>query len=379
MQDMIVSVYESQIINQQISYYILKEEYKNEKTGFVNEGLKEAGTWIKNKITAFIKLVKSWLEKLGNLIKRIFKWIAGAVNKVLVFLKLKKKPQEIDGSKLKESEKKKIKKAVDDANKAIATVATKKDVAAPPKLNAEDGKKYTEQQNSIADAVLKDFIDNYQEIADKEGNSILKTIYTKIISNAQKLQPMVFKMANTEKKEVTLFDTNLAISGLTDRVLALTETNRIIISIRNMQSSDVLKFGHNQVDEYKKNPQAVDDNMNFIISQSKKVSKEQILSSKKEVTTDESREKISTILLFLSKRSVDPINKQYNEAKKTIKDLISMLEGYLDSLSTDTRDFASTLITIVNKYMGCSTTLYREFVDFASFLYNESLSIVNQF
>lgn len=140
MQDMIASIYESKIINQQISYYILKEEYENEKTGFVNEGFKEAGAWIKNKVIAFVKLIKSWIEKLGNLIKRIFKWITGAVNKVLVFLKLKKKPEEIDCSKMKESDKAKAQEAAKKANKAIAVATIKKNASAPPKLNEEDAK-----------------------------------------------------------------------------------------------------------------------------------------------------------------------------------------------------------------------------------------------
>lgn len=380
MQDMIVSVYESKIINQQISYYILKEEYENEKTGFVNEGFKEAGAWIKNKVTAFVKLIKSWIEKLGNLIKRIFKWITGAVNKVLVFLKLKKKPEEIDCSKMKESDKAKAQEAAKKANKAIAAATIKKNTSAPPKLNEEDAKKYTKEQNDAADNIIKDAISdlekNMQDANSDPNTKLMGDFYKELINAIKNNKPIILKMVSTQQEKITIFDTKLAAVAFSSRLGFLSGTlssfqelvDFPIEEINNMSPAEM----HTALMAMKQGVQDGIRELEKQLSDATQIKKDNILSSKKSLNREEYLDEIDGLLLLISKNATAPITKKYNEAKQISSSMINKMQKCKYEEAT------SAITGIMTSYMNLTTKSYNEIIDFANFLYTEAIGAINK-
>lgn len=70
--------YQTQILNQNVSMFILKEQYASTTNEILFENnlellreeeesrLQKAGAWIKEKVQKFIKMIKDWLAKLKN-------------------------------------------------------------------------------------------------------------------------------------------------------------------------------------------------------------------------------------------------------------------------------------------------------------------------
>lgn len=82
-------LYEAQIVNQQITYHILKEEYDSLRGNVtLNEG---AGEWIKDKLKKFVKFIRTILSKITTFITKTFPgWVKKIIDKILIFLKIKK-------------------------------------------------------------------------------------------------------------------------------------------------------------------------------------------------------------------------------------------------------------------------------------------------
>ena len=68
-------IYESQILNQQINYFILENKYNNQKTILnesISDKLKSAKEWIKEKIDKLIEIVQKILKKIKYFFLNIY-------------------------------------------------------------------------------------------------------------------------------------------------------------------------------------------------------------------------------------------------------------------------------------------------------------------
>lgn len=364
MQDMIVSVYESKIINQQISYYILKEEYNKEKNGYVNESV---GSWIKDKVNAFVKLVKNWLEKLGNLIKRVAKWIAGAVNKVLVFLKLKKAPETIDGSKLKDSEKNEAQEVAKKANKVVAVASTKSSVA-PPKMKEEDATKYTEEQQKVADDIIANFVKEIEEKMNKAESKAMKAYFQDIIDAVKKNRPIILRISSNFKEDtkVNIVDTNLILNAIKIRLELLTSGMDTSIDIALIDMSTPLE----KLDEVYN---ALKDGYEDAMKKIKDIDKDKIEKSMRQLSGEQAQKDIYNLLNFLEKNTSKSLTKKYDKVKTTLNGGIDFLDNVVEKNQDTEKE-----IKIINFYMKFITELYNEAIDMDTYAYSKSCEVIKQ-
>lgn len=65
-------LYESQIANQQIQYYILKEEYNNASGRPITEGLSDVGDWIVDKVKKATHALKVIWNKIITFVTKTF-------------------------------------------------------------------------------------------------------------------------------------------------------------------------------------------------------------------------------------------------------------------------------------------------------------------
>lgn len=65
-------LYESQIANQQIQYYILKEEYDNATNKPITEGLSDIGNWISDKVKKATHALKVIWNKIITFVTKTF-------------------------------------------------------------------------------------------------------------------------------------------------------------------------------------------------------------------------------------------------------------------------------------------------------------------
>lgn len=363
MQDITTIVYESQIINQQISYYILKEEYENEKNGYVNESV---GSWIKDKVVAFAKLVKSWLEKLGNLIKRVAKWIGSAVNKVLVFLKLKKAPETIDGFKLKDSEKKEAQEVAKKANKVVAVAATKSSTP-PPKMKEEDARKYTEEQQKVADSIIAKFVKEIEEKMNKTESKTMKEYFQDVIDTVKKNKPIILRISSNFKEDtkVNIVDTNLLLNAIKIRLELLTSGMDIDTDISLIDIST-------PPEELDKVYSSLKDGYEVAKKQINSIDKDKIERSIREVSGDQAQKDIYNLLNFLDKNTTKSLTQNYNSVKFNLnggKDFINM---QVEDANTEKE------LKIINFYMKFITELYNEAIDMDTYAYTKSCEVIKQ-
>lgn len=221
-------LYEQHIINQQISYFILREEYENER-GYVTEGLKEVGAWIKDKVDKFIKLIKSWFGKIWNfLTKTVPAAISKLVNNILVFLHLKKKPVVVNENKIQEKNKGKVKEACKKANKANAVIqAAEANDASIPKISSPTTSPEEKENTSSPAEEEKKENDNSKPIISQETLKKAEAVKQEAVNVLADVAATSVEIE--EKKEV-----QLAIS-------AIKENKQVITSSQEKESSGYLK------------------------------------------------------------------------------------------------------------------------------------------
>lgn len=220
-------LYEQQIINQQISYFVLKEEYEDANGRVVTEGLHEAWEWIKDKVNKFIGVLKSWFGKIWTFLTKTFPAaIKKMVDGILEVLHLKKKAEIIDESKIKEGDKAKIEEICDKANKANAVIvaAEKSGTEAAPTIsvptntgekkedNGSDNKKTEISQKELlaqAVATKTNAVDSLEEIA-KTAPAEEKAELTKTVTNIKSKKQVVMSSKQSTYLQGPLLDLDKA-------------------------------------------------------------------------------------------------------------------------------------------------------------------------
>lgn len=131
-------MYQANIINQQISYYILQEEYNKLNGKYIYES---GEGWLKEKINKFVSIIKTWIEKIKTFItKTLPAWFVKIKNSLLKLLGFKK-GKEITPEKVKEDAKADINKTVNSANTATKTI-----IEQTAKTNIDDKKDATDNE-----------------------------------------------------------------------------------------------------------------------------------------------------------------------------------------------------------------------------------------
>lgn len=171
-------LYESTIIEQQITHHVLNEEYlKLKGETAVNEAFN-----FKDKIAKFGKFVRKIWDAIITFITKTFPgWVKTAVNKILEVLKIKKDPVTVDLNKVEEGTdaetKDKIVSEINKANKANGKILRGNyHVGKAPTINNEkneDKSKENDNKKEVATAEkeVEQACENLENIAKQDGVS----------------------------------------------------------------------------------------------------------------------------------------------------------------------------------------------------------------
>ena len=170
-------IFEATIANQQIQYYILKEEYENLNGRSINEGLDEIGEWISQKVSKAAKFLRMIWDKIVTFVTKTFpRWVKKIWNGILEFLNIKEKPKTYDPDKIvkattsdkqttTENAKEVVKTEIAKASKAVSLLTYAKNATGAPKLqietksNGNEGPKLIEDKSkpkSVKDLKFED-------------------------------------------------------------------------------------------------------------------------------------------------------------------------------------------------------------------------------
>lgn len=367
--------YQSQILNQSVSMFILKEQYETATNNILYENnleilreeeesrLQKAGAWIKEKVQKFIKMIKDWLTKLKNfLFKTIPEFFKKRWNGLLIFLKIKKKPVVVDASEAKNKDE--LKQAANIVNKSANAQAM---------AQLTNDKKYAVAAQKIKSQAIKEIQAKAKE------NHLIGEYYYPMLKAVQNNQCVYLKMAQGTDNTVkgTIFDLDLG----TKVVKRVTGT---LDSVGDFEKLfDDMGFDENDAE---KTLQAIKS----AIEQSKKYTAEQVFKdcgvpsleelkkSRKEVVAD-----FKTVTKYLElKNGLEKlgsiIQSQYKEVEKQTN--IGIQEMQKAANSPDVTNLDQQIIngtmtitrTLVNLLSSCCTRYnqYQSFMcnDIANFI-----------
>lgn len=272
--DIVSLLYEQQIINQQISYFVLKEDYEDATGKVVTEGAHEAWEWIKDKVNKFIGLLKSWFGKIWTFLTKTFPgWIKKIVDNILYFLHLKKKPEVVDDSKIKAEDKEKVEAACDKANKAniVIETAEKAGTDSSPSLkvpanpeNKEESKDEDKGSSAIvskealqqAAATRHEVIDSLETMA-KTAPAEEKAELNKAVSAIKAKKQVVMSSKNSDYLQGPLIDLDKAESYMkaNKKAISMLYSNITKREVFNLVF-DTMKRGDIDKEISKSNPNA---------------------------------------------------------------------------------------------------------------------------
>lgn len=213
--DIIKYCYESTVFNQNITSTIL-QDYISEATG----KKKSDGTgffgWIKKQLHRIAEIVRKWVTAIVNFFtKTLPSAVGGFVDKILVFLKLKKeKTKKISIPKDATSEQKEnTKKAVNVVNKATTKEMAKQITGSAEKNNdMEEAKKQIEKVQSLPDihekldeAMKKGYILVYGD-----SDDAIPTISTKCRKIASPINKTLKKISELCKVRTDVLDKQIS-------------------------------------------------------------------------------------------------------------------------------------------------------------------------
>ena len=398
--DILGSIYEAKIIEQQITYYILKENYEYLETGVVTEGLKEAGNWIKEKAKAFARKVREWLDKIWTWLKKIGKWIKDKFNALLRFLGIKKKAAQVDGSKLPDDEKKKVAADVKKLNSANTALILRPS-AAPilrsgsskssssnypstrVKMNQiEDKRPQIEDKSNTLEATAEEFkkrfIKYYTEKKNKEKDPIIKNIYSELIKNAEQGKQILLKIAGSDENgEADLFDIDLAQKAINQRMRGMANAANEALKARNDNggvSAAVPNIDDSTADQQEQETK----NSYATVKLEDILGKDYITLGdiKNSVKPTRFKDMIGSLasLIQLSSKAVD------NEANKLYKSVQHTCLGMAADLQdTDaTPGQTKVIMAAINGMMSVTTYLYNDFVGLLNYTYSSSCSYISK-
>lgn len=383
--------YQATIMNQQISMCILQTQYENatdkilynDNLQLIREAeeskLQKAGAWIKEKIGKFISLVKGWLEKLKTFIfKTIPEFIKNKWNKLLIFLKIKKKPVEVD--KPEEVSEEEAKKVVAMANKNANAQAILSLIQAQE--DANDNKAALTNETSphgvtaAKAAKLKSESIKYIQNAMKNAKPNTKKFFSDMIKSIQNNQFVYLSLAgksSNEEIKVNIIDINLAASAIgrhtgisnciskytTDFTRLMGDT---LVSNINLVDSDSPEF-NKQLNTARR----LEKEFNFdnIREKYKLPTTQELIASRKEVVINSK----SLANIFSIKSLVDKggtiYQKTYSEASKKINSSLEQLETGI-KLYEDNKKFqtiANTVVALVKSLLNSISQASKNLMD----------------
>ena len=180
-------IYESQILNQQINYYILETKYDNQKT-ILNESIgdkvKGAKDWIKERVGKLIDIVQKVLKKIRYF---FFEYLPGKFKALKD--KITKKNKEDNGNKKEDYKNKKLKTIdiehmLSNAVSIHLRIRDVHEIIPDPEKTNECSKKYREEKydeiiNLTFDELYKKEIDFLKNV-DNENN-LIEITYDEIL------------------------------------------------------------------------------------------------------------------------------------------------------------------------------------------------------
>lgn len=242
-------LYEANIINQQITYYVLKEEYDNLRNGVITEESSSgAATWIKDKLSKFVKFIKAALEKITTFITKTFpEWVKKVFDKVLIFLKIKKEPTTINTTKIEQvtntETKNKVTTEISKANSANAKInkhQIKQEIGAAPKMasiapvnqsssnsNVKKQSAETKEEKSIvqeAEKQVEESCKNLEKIAATTDSAEIKQEIETAVKAIKKRRYVVAVSSPKYAKPTGLRGTFLKLDDVDNYISALKET-----------------------------------------------------------------------------------------------------------------------------------------------------------
>lgn len=367
--------YQTQILNQKVSMYILQTQYESATNEILFENnlellreeeesrLQKAGNWIKEKVQKFIKMIKDWLAKLKNfLFKTIPDFFKKKWNGLLIFLKIKKKPVVVDASEAKNKDE--LKQAANTVNKSANAQAM---------AQLTNDKKYAVAAQKIKSQAIKEIQAKAKE------NHLIGEYYYPMLKAVQNNQCVYLKIAQGTDHTVkgTIFDLDLGtkvVKGVSDTLVSMSNLGEL--------------FGDMEFDE--NDAEKTLQSIKSVIEQSKKYTAEQVFKdcgvpsleelkkSRKEVVAD-----FKTVTKYLEfknglEKLGSTIQSQYKEVEKESNAGIQEMQKAAnapDVTSVDQQIINGTMTitrTLVNLFSSCCTRYnqYQSFMcnDIANFI-----------
>ena len=205
-------IYESQILNQQINYFILENKYNDQKT-ILNESIgdkvKGAKDWIKERVGKLIEIVQKVLKKIRYF---FFEYLPGKFKALKD--KIMKKNKEDNGNKKEDYKNKKLKTIdiehmISNALSIHLHIRDVHKIIPDPKKTNEWSKKYREEKydeiiNLTFDELYKKEIDFLKNVDDEDN--LIEITYDEILEFSSVYEdylrtdtPNKFWLVNTNK------------------------------------------------------------------------------------------------------------------------------------------------------------------------------------
>ncbi len=366
--------YQAQILNQNVSMFILKEQYESITNKILYENnlqilreeeesrLKKAGAWIKDKVQKFIKMIKEWLGKLKNfLFKTIPEFLKKKWDGLLIFLKIKKKPVVIDATDAKDKDK--LEQAANAVNRSANAQAMAQ--------LANDTKLY----GATAAKLKADSIKLIRKYLQDAHEPDLREYYYPMIKAIQNNQCVYLKLAKGTDHTVkgTIFDRELGYNALIalDNVLDIDDLiNGLKVLANNINT--ITDDKAEQIPKMFKNINTAED----IFKETKVPTMDELKNSRKEIEAN-----FDNVTEYLSiKTQVESLakysQKQFNSLEKVSNDTLAQMQKAVDSPDVSNQKAITVVMqcirTVVNLFSSCCVKVnqYQNFMcqDIANFI-----------
>lgn len=366
--------YQTQILNQNVSMFILKEQYETTTNNILYENnleilreeeesrLKKAGNWIKDKVQKFIKMIKDWLGKLKTfLFKTIPEFLKKKWDGLLIFLKIKKKPVVIDASEAKNKNK---------LEQAASVVNRSANAQAMVQLS-NDNKAY----GATAAKLKADSIKIVRAYCADAHEEDLREYYYPMIKAIQNNQCVYLKLAKGIDHTVkgTIFDRQLGydtIRGLYD----VLDDGMLVEGIKHLGNNiDALTDENTKTisDEIKKVSSAED-----VFKYSKVPTIEELKNSRKEIEAN-----FDTVTEYLSiKTQVEQCAKEFQKQFKLIEnesnDALSKMQKAADSPDTTNQKNINIMMGCIRNVVNLFSSCCVKFNQYQSFMCNDIANFI---
>lgn len=385
----IAEAYKATIINQQVSAFVMQEEYNascnsllyGDSFNFLNEAedskLKQAGNWIKEKVGQFVKMIKTWLGKLKILVtKTIPGWISKKWNQLLVFLKIKKKPVEVNVKSAPPAVQKKVKAAAAKANKAVSMAVlakmeddgfddSLKDNGSFKSVGAQAAKYKSEAIKALQAEMASDPEYKQYYAAILKAIQANHTVYVNIAENKGSIKVKTFPLSVIGD----ILDPYLDAFSAVDKAATLALKGAMILnSAKNAGTDvgeDIKKDAYDNEDEIKS------ITWDTLAKQFNIMSSEQLQSKKQEVEVDSKiLNEYIKIKTLMEKTQKDMANK-FGTIEKTLNNALTILERcakpgvsvdqkVVSNTMTATKAVLQAFNTGTNNFMGSIKTIMSD-------------------